>query len=114
MQHTDFSKGLNKVNYKILQRKLRLKGFSDPLYHLISHTSPILKNREQFVEYKGCTSTHYPSTSEVSQGSVSGLFLFLLFIDDTYNQISSSEMLLYVDDLKVYKQIQSLRSCVEL
>ena len=47
----------------------------------------------------------------MSQGSLVGPFLFLIFINDLIDQIKNSKILLYADDAKLYLKIDCIKDC---
>ena len=50
-------------------------------------------------------------TSGVPQGSLLGLILFLLFVDDLSNSFKTSRVACYADDTKIFKSIDSFTGC---
>ena len=65
-----------------------------------------LKNRSQFVVVNGAHSCSVSVTSGVSQGSVLGPTLFLLFINDIVDT-PNSQLRLFADDTVLYRAIKS-------
>ena len=102
--YTDFSRAFDRVNFKILIAKLSALGFSDKL---ISWMKSFLLGRTQAVRFKGYVSTVFGVTSGVPQGSHCAPLLFLLFVNDITERMSSSKCLMFADDLKLYKVISS-------
>lgn len=105
--YTDFSKAFDRVSHGILLKKLALFGFS-------THTTKLLKsylsNRKLFVEVEGIKSDVFVASSGIPQGSNLGPLLFLLFIADICNEITSSK-LLFADDMKIYREIKDISDC---
>jgi len=65
-----------------------------------------LQGRSQRVVCNGCTSNPINVTSDVPQGSVLGLLLFLIYINDLPDHILSS-CSLFADDCLLYRQINN-------
>lgn len=108
--YTDFSAAFDKVNHKILLRKLYNFGISGTL---LKWFESYLINRRQKVKFNGHLSSIICPPSGVPQGSILGPLLFLIFINDIGLQLKSN-YLLYADDLKIYKPIKSVRDCLDL
>ena len=100
--YTDFQKAFDKVNHRILLQKMENLNFSKDLLLLFSS---YLKNRRQYVAYKGFESRKSECPSGVPQGSNLGPLPFLLFINDITDVVTSSLILLYADDIKLCKSI---------
>lgn len=104
---TDFRKAFDQVNHRVLVNKLNMTGIHGCLLRwVISYIS----NRSQFVAMNGYKSRLVPVTSGVPQGSHLGPLFFSIFINDV-KQILSSKILLYADDLKIYRSVNSLVDC---
>ena len=80
----DFSKAFAKVNHLRLLYKLQLHGVQGKTLGWIES---FLIGRTQCVVLDGDSSTELPVSSGVQQGSVLGLILFLLYINDLADNI---------------------------
>ena len=94
----DFSKAFDKVSHNCLIKKLEYYGISGPTQMWIKN---FLANRKQKVVVQGVSSSECPVSSGVPQGSVLGPSLFLFYINDLPNNISS-QVRLFADDTIVY------------
>ena len=109
--YTDMSKAFDRINVSLLIAKLTWQGFNDPL---LSWLKSYLSKRKQFVLINGIKSRCIDAVSGVPQGSHLGPVLFSLFVNDIVNVIHSSEILLFADDVKIFKCIGSLNDCLAL
>ena len=99
----DFAKAFDSVPHDILLTKLSSISIPPFLYSIL-HS--YLSSRKQRVQV-GCSfSPWVPVTSGVPQGSVLGPLLFLIFINDLPDVISSF-CLLFADDLKIYRCVNN-------
>lgn len=104
--YTDFRKAFDKIDHDLLLKKI---------YSLECNFIPVdwigsyLRSRTQMVKIGGFTSRVIDVTSGVPQGSHLGPMLFILFINDVVNCLTYSDILIYADDIKIFKTI----SCVK-
>lgn len=108
--YTDFSKAFDRVDHHLLLLKLENLGFDEKL---ISFFRSYLLKREQYVEYRGHKSFKFIATSGVPQGSNLAPLLFSLFVNDITKSLTS-RVLLFADDLKLFKVIHSEMDCLDL
>jgi hypothetical protein len=97
----DFSKAFDMVNHEKLLLKLHKYGIRGPT---LSWIRAFLSGRTQTVVLEGESSDTVPVTSGVPQGSVLGPILFLVYINDLPDSITSQTRL-FADDTAVYLSI---------
>ena len=61
-----------------------------------------LENRSQFVQYKNCDSEVLMVCCGVPQGSILGLKLFMMFINDIVNASKLFKFILFADDTNMF------------
>ena len=106
----DFSKAFHTVPHQHLLKKLSFYGIDDKLHHLLSTW---LTKRSQRVAVDGCESKCVSVLSGVPQGTILGPVMFLLYINDINNNVSSS-LRLFVDDCIIYRTIKSEQDHLQL
>ena len=90
----DLRKAFDAVSHKILLQKLYHYGIRGPTHKLIES---YLSSRYQFVSHISTTSSSKAINIGVSQGSILGPLLFLIYINDLPNAIISKPRL-FADD----------------
>ena len=91
----DLSKAFDTLDHKILIQKLQQCGIRGiALQWFISY----LNNRSQFVSINGTNSDTLSLSCGVPQGSILGPLLFLVYINDLANIITSGAPILFADD----------------
>ena len=99
----DFSKAFDKVPHQRLLRKLYYYGICGELLDLFES---FLSQSYQSVVCEGKASSPLLVTSGVPQGTVLGLLLFLLYINDLSDNLQST-VKLFADDALLYGVITS-------
>lgn len=108
--YTDLAKAFDKINHRVLINKLN----NFPINNCIkSWILSFLTNRKQLVCIYGTKSKPIYPTSSVPQGCTLSTLLFALFINDLPSIFKSSS-LLFADDLKIYRKINSFQDCLTL
>ena len=101
----DLSKAFDKVPHVRLLHKIDYYGIRGTAHSWIKD---LLTDRSQRVVLDGCTSHTSSVLSGVPQCSVVGPLLFLLFINDLPNGLSTqSTVRLFADDCIMYRKISS-------
>ena len=101
----DLSKAFDTANYEILYIKLKHYSICGTALEWIkSH----LSDRYQLVHFGGCTSSLRPITCGVSQGSILGPLLFLIYINDICNVSSIAKLILFADDTNLFSPEETL------
>ena len=99
----DFSKTFDKMSHKFILSKLHYYGIRN---HTLSWIGAFLSNCTQTTVVNGVHSSYVEVTSGVPQGSVLGPMLFLLYINDINNAITS-QIKLFADDSVLYRNIHN-------
>ena len=97
--YLDMSKAFDKVRHGLLINKLRDAGFGGKLLDWL-HVYLCFT-------VLGATSRDLPVTSGVPQGSILGPALFLLYVNNLPDVITKSQVVMFADDTKVYKEMKS-------
>ena len=105
VMYLDFSKAFDKVDHKILLKKLKRYGIRGKI---LSWISSFLQNRTQFVIVDRRRSKIIAVISGVPQGTVLGPLLFLLYINDIFDVVKNCNIQVFADDSKLHKVIRSL------
>lgn len=102
--YTDFSKAFDKVNHNLLLHKLNNLGFNDLI---LTWLRSFLTGRRQRVKIGNNKSKEIEVLSGVPQGSHCAPLLFSLFVNDISLHINDCDFLLFADDLKLYRSINT-------
>ena len=101
--YLDFQKAFDKVPHQRLLIKLKSHGIGESVVNWVRDW---LSGRKQRVVVEGEESSSRPVISGVSQGSVLGPILFLIYINDLENEIGSN-ILKFADDTKMFRRVES-------
>ena len=108
----DFSKAFDTVPHQRLLGKLEFYGITGPVYNWIR---AFLTGRTQSVMVEGEHSRKDAVLSGVPQGTVLGPLLFLLFVNDLPECVSTgTRVRLFADDCLVYREVRSQEDRVRL
>ena len=99
--YLDFSKAFDKVPHKRLIKKVEAHGIGGEVLRWVKEW---LSDRKQRVSINGEKSNWGPITSGVPQGSVLGPLLFIIYLNDMEQNISSS-LSKFADDTKIGRRI---------
>ena len=106
----DFAKAFDTVCQDIILHKLKHIYKIDGL--MLNFIQSYLQDRLQRVVIDGSFSDSVSVNSGVPQGSILGPLLFVLFINDIYDQISpGTKIALHADDTKIWRRIVSYADC---
>ena len=97
--YIDLSKAFDTLDHSILLSKLKYYGVTGCSCDLLSS---YLTDRSQYVEFSGHKSDTLSISTGAPQGSVLGLLLFLIYINDLPLVSNIFDMLMHADDTTLY------------
>ena len=101
--YLDLSKAFDRLNYEILLFKLQYYGFqANALLLLKSY----LYERSQYVQIDHVKSCSHPVSCGIPQGSVLGLLLFNILINDIPKATSKFNVIMYADDTTLVSHLE--------
>ena len=102
----DLSKAFDTIDHNILYIKLRHYGINGvPLNWLINY----LTGRQQFVKLDDEISNTLPISTGVTQGSILGPLLFILYINDLHMASDKFKAILYADDTTLVSTVSAFK-----
>ena len=108
MVYLDFEKAFDKVDHGVLLHTIKTLGITGKsgiwLYHLLTH-------RTHFVRLQGGNSHDSPVLSGVPQGTVLGPHIFMIIMGVINCGISSSSIVRFADDIRLYHGISNVDDC---
>ena len=102
--YLDFAKAFNKVDHQLLMKKLGRVGVGR---NLLAWFENYLTDRHQQVTVLGKTSQSIPVLLRIPQGSILGLLLFLVYVNDIPQITTLSSVAMFADDTKCYRAIRT-------
>ena len=109
--YLDIRKAFNTVPHSELLARLWSAGIVSKVWEFFK---AYLSDCQQFVSIDGCSSSLLPVTSGVSQGSILGPMLFVVYINSLPDVIRSVTCLLFADDTKCCHRISSFSDTILL
>ena len=108
--YLDFAKAFDTVPHKRLIQKLKNVGIRG---RVLAWLTAFLSNRRQRVILRNGSSSWQWVKSGVPQGSILGPLLFLVYVNDMPNMVSSTAKM-FADDTKLYRGIRVFNDCLEV
>ena len=106
----DFAKAFDTVSHDLILQKLKTQYNIDGA--LLKFFTEYLHNRKQHVILDNVISESVDVLSSIPQGSILGPLLFVLFINDIYENIDKdTNIALFADDTKIWRDIKSEADC---
>ena len=102
----DIKKAFDTIDYEILQQKLEYYGVAD---EESSFFKSYLINRKQCCNMNNHTSSFKVIKADVSQGSILGSLLFIIFINDLPNRIENGHIIMYADDTSSSTRVNDVK-----
>ena len=94
----DLRKAFDTVSHELILKKLAKLGIGGQLLHWFTN---YLYGRKQFVKVGQSVSEQLPLSVGVPQGSLLGVLLFQIFVDDLRKSVRFGSVILYADDTTI-------------
>ena len=104
--YLDFSKAFDTICHEILLKKIEHMGFRGPIHKWITS---YLTNRNQFVSIGSASSNLLDIKMGVPQGSTLGPLLFILYINDMSNPLSTLKAIHFADDSTLHLSLKKMK-----
>ena len=95
----DLQKAFDTLDHNILLQKTENYGYRGPIHDMMKS---YLSDRWQFVDMNGTETNEERITTGVPQGSILGLFLFLLYIINLDSSSGNSKVSMFADDTTAF------------
>ena len=103
----DFARAFDSCNHDLILSKLKYQFNVDG--EMLNFIKNYLMNRTQRVVVDGQASNTLPVISGVPQGSLLGPILFIIFINDIFNEATEGTGIsLYADDTKIWRRVNCM------
>ena len=104
----DFKRALNTIDRYIMLKKLYMYGIRQIE---LEWFKSLLENRKQSTKLNNTVSEEAINNFGVTQGSILGVLLFILYINYMLKILERCKVVLYADDTLIYKMAKSDREC---
>ena len=109
--YLDLAKAFDSVPHRKLMYKMEKIGIGGSL---LKWLNTFICIRKSCVRVKNSMSPYEPVLSGIPQGSILGPILFILYIDNLTLIDLKSDMRLYADDAKIFKEINTVDDAIDL